>query len=87
MLTHLQLTPQLLKPAIAKALNSLLAPIQTAYQGSKEWQEVTLKAYPPEEKKKKVKKVKDKGSRYPGAAKPGAGEEAKEVKADATPAQ
>ncbi|KAK5656717.1 hypothetical protein OQA88_4264 [Cercophora sp. LCS_1] len=62
------LTPQLLKPAVSKALNKLLAPIQEAYQKSKEWQEITLKAYPPEDKKKKVKKVKDKGSRYPGAA-------------------
>jgi len=66
------LSPQLLKPAITKALNELLAPIQAAYQGSKEWQEIAEKAYPPEEKKK-VKKVKDKGSRYPGgAAKDGA---------------
>ncbi|KAK0652599.1 tyrosyl-tRNA synthetase [Cercophora newfieldiana] len=63
------LTPQLLKPAITKALTALLAPIQAAYQASKEWQEITLKAYPPEEKKKKEKKVKNKGSRYPGAAK------------------
>lgn len=63
------MTPQLLKPAVSKALNKLLAPIQEAYQKSKEWQEITLKAYPPEDKKKKVKKVKDKGSRYPGAGK------------------
>jgi len=62
------LTPQLLKPAVTKALNALLAPIQAAYEASKEWQEITLKAYPPEEKKKKEKKVKNKGSRYPGGA-------------------
>ncbi|PHH88014.1 hypothetical protein CDD83_8120 [Cordyceps sp. RAO-2017] len=58
------LTPQLLKPAVAKALNDLLAPIHAAFQGSKEWQDITLKAYPPPPKKEK--KVKDKGSRYPG---------------------
>ncbi|KAI1077578.1 tyrosyl-tRNA synthetase [Whalleya microplaca] len=58
------LTPQLLKPAVAKALNSLLGPIQAAYQDSKEWQETASKAYPPPPKKEK--KVKDKGSRHPG---------------------
>ncbi|KAK3328238.1 tyrosyl-tRNA synthetase [Cercophora scortea] len=69
------LSPQLLKPAISKALNELMAPIQAAFQTSKEWQEVTLKAYPVEDKKKKVKKVKDKGTRYPaGAAPPKDGE-------------
>ncbi|KAK3370381.1 hypothetical protein B0H63DRAFT_486891 [Podospora didyma] len=61
------LTPQLLKPAISAALNELLVPINAAFQASKEWQEITLKAYPPEEKKKKIKKVKDKGTRYQGA--------------------
>lgn len=62
------LTPQLLKPAVAKALVELMAPIQAAYQASSEWQEIALRAYPPAEKKKKEKKVKDKGSRYPGNA-------------------
>ena len=47
-----------------------MAPIQAAFQASKEWQEITLKAYPPEEKKKKEKKVKNKGSRYPGGGAP-----------------
>lgn len=64
MLIKLKLTPQLLKPAVAKALNELLGPIQAAYQESKEWQEIALKAYPPPPKKEK--KVKNKGSRYPG---------------------
>jgi tyrosyl-tRNA synthetase len=45
-------------------LSNLLAPIQTAYQGSTEWQEIALKAYPPPPKKEK--KVKDKGTRHPG---------------------
>ncbi|KAF4219588.1 hypothetical protein CNMCM8980_004373 [Aspergillus fumigatiaffinis] len=61
------LTPQLLKPAVAEALVELMAPIITAFEASKEWQEITLKAYPPPEKKKKEKKQKDKGNRYPGA--------------------
>ena len=66
----------MLKPAVAKALNSLLAPIQKAYDASPEWQEITKNAYPPppsEEKKKK--KPKDKGSKYPSG--PTKGVEAK----------
>ncbi|TLS25136.1 hypothetical protein PpBr36_07034 [Pyricularia pennisetigena] len=62
------LTPQLLKPATTKALLELLTPIQAEFEASKEWQEVTEKAYPPEEKKKKEKKIKNKGTRHPGAA-------------------
>ena len=58
------MTPQLIKPAITEALNRLLAPIQEAYQASKEWQEIAEKAYPPPPKKEK--KVKNKGTRYPG---------------------
>lgn len=58
------LTPQLLKPAVSAALVSLMAPIQAAYQASDEWREITLKAYPPPEKKQK--KIKDRGTRYPG---------------------
>lgn len=53
------------------ALNNLLAPIQEAFQASKEWQEVEKKAYPPPpEPEKKKKKQKDKGSRYPGGKGP-----------------
>lgn len=58
------LTPQLIKPAITRELNALLAPIQEAFQASKEWQEIAEKAYPPPPKKEK--KVKNKGTRYPG---------------------
>jgi tyrosyl-tRNA synthetase len=47
-----QLTPQLLKPSVTHALLALLAPIQAKYETSKEWQEITLKAYPPVEKSK-----------------------------------
>ncbi|KAI9932549.1 hypothetical protein ASPWEDRAFT_101510 [Aspergillus wentii DTO 134E9] len=63
------LTPQLLKAAVTAALTSLMAPIQEAYQASPEWQEITLKAYPPPVVEKKQKKVKDKGTRFPGANK------------------
>ncbi|KAJ5682941.1 tyrosyl-tRNA synthetase [Penicillium macrosclerotiorum] len=63
------LTPQLLKPAVADGLTRLMAPIHEAYQASPEWQEITLKAYPPPVVQKKQKKVKDKGSRHPGANK------------------
>lgn len=66
MLTFVQLTPQTLKPAVTKAIISLLEPIQAAYNASPEWQEVERRAYPPppfEEKKKKPKK--DKGTKAP----------------------
>lgn len=56
-----------MKPAVAKALNELLKPIQEAYAQSKEWQEVTLKAYPEPQVVKKEKKEKKKGTRHPGA--------------------
>ncbi|KAH6900560.1 hypothetical protein B0T10DRAFT_471042 [Thelonectria olida] len=61
------LSPQILKPAVSKAINELLGPIQEAYKASPEWQEIALKAYPPPPKKEK--KVKDRGSRYPGPSK------------------
>ncbi|EEY19647.1 tyrosyl-tRNA synthetase [Verticillium alfalfae VaMs.102] len=66
------LSPQILKPAVTKALLELMEPIVKDFESSKEWQEVMLKAYPPEEKAKKVKKVKDKGSRHPGTGPAGA---------------
>jgi tyrosyl-tRNA synthetase len=58
------LTPQLVKPAVAKYLNALMAPIIQDFEASKEWQELTLKAYPPPVKKEK--KVKNRGTRFPG---------------------
>jgi tyrosyl-tRNA synthetase len=45
-----------------------MAPIHEAYLASPEWQEITLKAYPPPVVQKKQKKVKDRGSRHPFAA-------------------
>ncbi|KAI4143549.1 MAG: hypothetical protein L6R39_004528 [Caloplaca ligustica] len=62
-----KLTPQLLKPAITKALTELLKPIQAEYQASPDWQDIANKAYPPEEVKKKEKKAKNLGTRFPGA--------------------
>lgn len=44
-----------------------MTPIQEAYQASPDWQAITATAYPPPVVEKKQKKVKDKGSRYPGA--------------------
>ena len=61
--------PQMLKPAVANALLELLQPIQEEYQRTPEWQEIDKKAYPPAEVKKKEKKVKDRGSKFPGTAK------------------
>jgi len=61
------LTPQLLKAAVTSALLGLLEPIQRDFKSSSEWQEIERKAYPPPEVKKKEKKVKDRGSRFPGA--------------------
>jgi len=54
------LSPQILKPAVSKALNDLLAPVQAKFQASSEWQEITKKAYPPPppvQKKVKEKKI------------------------------
>lgn len=62
------LTPQILKPAVTDALNNLLAPIQSAFKASEEWQKIEKDAYPPPPEKKKKEK-KDKGSRHPGAVK------------------
>ncbi|KZZ90691.1 tyrosyl-tRNA synthetase [Ascosphaera apis ARSEF 7405] len=65
-----KLTPQLLKNAVTVTLQKLLAPIQEKFLANKEWQEIEKKAYPPPPKlEKKAKKPKNKGSKYPGAAK------------------
>ncbi|KAI1072179.1 uncharacterized protein FIESC28_09041 [Fusarium coffeatum] len=70
------LTPQTLKAAVTEGILALMNPIQADYQASKEWQEVTVKAYPPPVKKEK--KVKNLGTRFPGA-KGGKGGDAAEV--------
>ncbi|KAM0435086.1 hypothetical protein ACHAPT_003175 [Fusarium lateritium] len=59
------LTPQMLKHAVAQGLIDIMTPIQADFQASQEWQELTLKAYPPPVKKEK--KVKNRGTRFPGA--------------------
>jgi tyrosyl-tRNA synthetase len=59
------LTPQTLKAALTEGLLELMKPIQAEYQVSQEWQDVTLKAYPPPVKKEKKKK--NLGTRFPGA--------------------
>lgn len=63
------LMPQMLKPAVTTALIELLKPIQEDYSQSKEWQDIEKKAYPPPEVKKKEKKLKNLGTRFPGATK------------------
>lgn len=55
------MTPQLLKAALTEELNNLLEPIRKEYDESPAWQAVTEKAYPPEKKVEKVKKVKNLG--------------------------
>ncbi|GKU04872.1 tyrosyl-trna synthetase [Fusarium langsethiae] len=47
------LTPQALKAAVTEGILALLAPIHAEYQASKEWQDITTKAYPPPVKKGK----------------------------------
>ena len=59
--------PQTLKPAVAKALLELLEPVQKEFMASKEWQDIEKKAYPPSDFKKKEKKPKNLGTRFPGA--------------------
>lgn len=64
------LSPQILKPAVTEALNKLLQPIQADFEANEEWQKVEKLAYPPPPApEKKVKVKKDKGSKFPGAAK------------------
>lgn len=58
----------MLKPAVTDALIKILDPIQQDYSDSEDWQKITLLAYPPPEVKKKEKKPKNLGSRFPGAA-------------------
>ncbi|CCE65842.1 hypothetical protein TPHA_0N00610 [Tetrapisispora phaffii CBS 4417] len=66
-----KLSPPDLKIGVADAINGLLEPIRKEYEQNKEYQEAELKGYPTPvvEKTKKAKKPKNKGSKYPGAAK------------------
>lgn len=58
------MTPQDLKLGVTDALNALLEPIRQEFANSPEFQQAFDLAYP--KPGKKVKKVKDKGSKYPG---------------------
>ena len=75
------LQPQSLKPAVTDALLEILSPIRKAFEGSKDWQEIEQKAYPPPPApEKKKKKEKNLGSRFPG--KKGEANGSVEAKAD-----
>jgi hypothetical protein len=58
------LGPQDLKLGVTDALNALLEPIRQEFANNPKFQESLELAYP--KPGKKVKKVKDKGSKYPG---------------------
>jgi tyrosyl-tRNA synthetase len=75
------LTPQLLKPAVTKALNAMLAPIQAEFQNSKEWQELEARAYPVEKKPEKPFKKNKKANVHvkPDGGVEGKGKEAVEL--------
>lgn len=66
-----KLSPVDLKTGVAAQINELLAPIREDFVNNPEFQEAEAKGYPvAAAKPKKEKKVKNKGSMYPGAAKP-----------------
>ena len=58
------MTPQDLKLGVTEALNALLERIRQEFVNNTRFQEALELAYP--KPGKKVKKVKDKGSKYPG---------------------
>lgn len=76
------LSPQTLKPAVTEALLSILEPIRKAFENSKEWQEVEVKAYPPPPAPEKKKKVKNLGDRFPGKKPAGEANGAVEARPD-----
>ncbi|KAG7192342.1 Tyrosine--tRNA ligase cytoplasmic [Scheffersomyces spartinae] len=63
-----ELSPIDLKAGVASYIDDLLAPIRADYELNKEFQEAAEKGYPVAQPKQKVKKVKNKGTRYPGGA-------------------
>lgn len=67
-----KLSPVDLKAGVADRINELLAPIREYYEQDADFQDASTKGYVMEapKKEKKEKKVKNKGSRYPGAPKP-----------------
>lgn len=62
------LSPVDLKAGVSDAINALLAPVIAEFEATPEFQEIEKLAYAPVVAAKKVKKVKDRGSRYPGAS-------------------
>lgn len=60
------LSPQILKPAVSKALNALMAPLRDELANSPDFKELIDRAYPPEVKHVKEKKKKDRGAMFPG---------------------
>ncbi|ODQ46533.1 hypothetical protein PICMEDRAFT_16401 [Pichia membranifaciens NRRL Y-2026] len=63
-----ELSPVDLKSGVADAINVLLTPIIEEYKNNKEFQLAEAEGYPaPQPEKKKTKKVKNRGSKYPGA--------------------
>lgn len=65
-----KLSPPDLKTGVADIIIKLLEPIKKEFESNPEYQEAEAKGYPVAEAKvKKAKKPKNKGSRYPGAAK------------------
>lgn len=64
-----KLSPVDLKSGVAEKIIELLAPIRESFEASEEFKEAQAKGYPVEQPKaeKKVKKQKNKGTRYPGA--------------------
>lgn len=66
-----KLSPVDLKTGVAAAIDGLLKPIRDEFVNNEEFQKIEKLAYPPPvAAPKKEKKVKNKGSRYPGGAKP-----------------
>ena len=79
-----KLSPVDLKAGVAARIIELLAPIKEMFNNDKEFQEAQQKGYPVDQPKDqaKPKKVKNKGSKYPGASKPPQ-EASSDTKADA----
>ncbi|GME93035.1 hypothetical protein B5S28_g3809 [[Candida] boidinii] len=63
-----KLNPVDLKSGVADAINVLLAPIIEEFKANPEFQEAQEKGYPVVVEQKKTKKVKNRGSRYPGSS-------------------
>ncbi|CCH62494.1 hypothetical protein TBLA_0H02080 [Henningerozyma blattae CBS 6284] len=63
-----KLSPPDLKIGVSDAINELLKPLREEYKTNEEYREAQLKGYPAAEvKAKKVKKPKNKGTKYPGS--------------------